>query len=778
MINLNKLTDPQEFIAYYFNEIKTELEADNLSLSKVGGLGFLLNIMGNTQFDIKKYYDGLFNEAFPISSFNDVNLQQHSLTFGYLYDNAKASSLVGNILFDFLNLPPRSSAVKKREIKLIDISFMVGDLNFILESDYTIIIDIDNLSIEHYKAKLIDPNSDLQIIPLSETYPSVVINSCRQYTIDTREFNIPSYPFGSYYSIEIELDDFIESIVVKVKEYNTTVEKIFNTSKVKTFFSNSDEYVFYKIIYRDNKPILVIELGSGKKGKYIPNSNIIIELRKTKGLAGNIGKMTLSQIFKGQIEITDYDKDSKELSSISNIISPNQLLTFDIVNGIGGEDVLSGDSLRKGLLQFIQSRDNLISELDFKNILSKYFKYSNFLFKKIYFQDNIMSIYVSFLNRYLQPIHTLSKNIDEQVFLAKSISSSGDIYSFYPEVEIEGKLFISPFLYKYDKFLNVYRGYLVLQEYVFSLNNIVKESLNELQLEPIFKLKLNFNYLDISTTFTILPIIEDPKFKYQINSVFVNEETKSVTFPGLMIEKIPLHVYVYNDSDQKLYDVKFNDVGLVQNTTDFLHLKKYHLSDSTIQLIDVPLVDKEEFLNDETFYLLKLGSQISSISLSETRLLSDDLQLKLINSYYIPQHFTKKVTIQQYDFNIFLPLIININLLLEKNYIISNNIDVLSSIVKLRLNIANYLNEKNSSSIKFYSSKLVDFIHTNNDWIKYVEIKLCDARNTQLTQSNIESIDQQLFISTFTKDEILNYCPNLWWFDINNLTINYSYLGD
>jgi len=245
-----------------------------------------------------------------------------------------------------------------------------------------------------------------------------------------------------------------------------------------------------------------------------------------------------------------------------------------------------------------------------------------------------------------------------------------------------------------------------------------------------------------------------------------------------MIDKVTIHVYVYNELDLQLFDIKFNNVGLVQNIADFLHLKKYHLNSSTVYLIDVPLVDKTEFLNDENFYLLKLGSQISSISLSETRLLSDDLQLKLINSYYIPRYFSKKVTVQQYDFNIFLPLIIKINLLLEKNYIISNNIDVISSIVKLRLSIANYLNEKNNSFIKFYSTKLIDFIHTNNDWIKYVDVKLYDSKSTLLDLSNIESIDQQNFISAFTKDELLNYCPNLWWFDINNLTIDYRYLGD
>jgi len=508
MINLNKLTDPQDFISYYFNEFKNELEADDLSLSKVGGLGFLLNMMGNTQFDIKKYYDGLFNEAFPVSSFNDVNLQQHSLMFGYNYDNAKSSLLVGNILFDFLNLPPRSSLTRKRKIELADISFIIGSLNFILDSKYSVIIDIDDSQFEYYKVELIDSNNELQIIPISESYPLVAITDCKQYSVDVREFNIPSYPFGSYYTIEIELDDFIENISVKVKEYNSLIEKSFNTSKVKTFFTNLDEYVFYKIIYRDSKPILIIELGYGKKGKYIPNSNVTVELKKTKGSAGNIGKMTVSQIFKGRIEITDYDKDGKEITTISNILSPNQLLTFDIVNAIGGEDILSGDSLRKSLLQFIQSRNNLISELDFKNILSKYFKYSNFLFKKIYFQDNIMSVYVSFLNRYLQPIYTLSKNINENEFLKKSTTSNDEKYVYYPEIEIEGKIFISPFLYKYDRFLNVYRGYLVLPEYVFSLNNIQKSSAANVSLEPIFKLKLNFNFTDISTTVTILPIIE------------------------------------------------------------------------------------------------------------------------------------------------------------------------------------------------------------------------------------------------------------------------------
>lgn len=774
MINFNKLTDPQEFISFYFNQLQTELESNELTISKVGALGYLLHIMGNMQFDIKQYYDGLFREAFPISALDDSNLQQHSLTFGYNYDNAKSALLDGFIEFDFLNLPARSNIVTKREIVLRDINFILDDLNFILLSSYKVIIDI-SLSSEQYQCQIIDENFDFHIHPISNTNPTVPLLSCKQYSEEVRFFNIPSYPFASYYSIEIDIVDQIETIKIDVKEYNSEDYKSFNVSKTKTFFRDSDEYVFYKIQYRQNIPLLIIELGSGIKGKYIPNSEIKVTIYTTKGAMGNIGNTVISREIKGYLEIIDY-KDSEVVYTISNIFAANQFLKINIENGSGGRDILSGNSLRKELLTYIQTRNNLISELDFNNILSKYFKYFCFLFKKTHFQDNIMSIYISFLNRYLQPVKTISKNINENDFENKSVTINDIKYVIFPEFTFNDTTFVSPLLYQYNNLLNVYSANLLIKSSIFSISNIIKLNDSYTGIEPLIKLKVEFDIEKLNIKFAILPLIADSSFKYKIITDiiqgFVDETTKELLIDKLIYGSFIVNVDIFKNDD-RLFQVKFNNIGLIENISDILKLKKF-----SGKIIDVPLIEKGEFFNDEVFYLNKLSNQLKTLSLSETRLVSDEIQLKLLNSYFVPKEILTRLTVQQYAFDLYLPLNIQIDLLLERNYILTNSIDITSVIIKLRLSVANFLSEKNNISIKFYSSKLIDFIHNTNDWIKNVNITLKDSKNNTIESNNIETIDQQTYISTSTKEEILNFCPILWWFDINRLIINYTFYGD
>lgn len=781
--NLNKLTDPQAFIAYYFNELKAQLESNDLSASKVGALGYMLHILGNLQFDIKKYYDGLFKESFPISSLNDVNLQQHSLTFGYNFTSGVAAQLNGNIVFDFPNLPSRAVNVVKREIDLKNISMDIAGLHYVLFSKYKIIIDIINFT-DYYKVRITDPLGDQKVVPISEQNPLVEINSCRQLKSETTFFNIPNYPFNSYYSIEIglnDLDEFLESVEVLVKEYNSSNFVSFKSVRSKTFFTQTDEVVFYRVAYRNNLPVLLLELGSGKKGKYIPNSEIQVTLNKTKGVLGNIGKILYNDKIDGYLQITDYDEKGQVLYTISNSLNPEDFIAFDILEGFGGQNDLTGDPLRKNLIEFIQSRGNLINELDFKNILKKYFKHSDFLFKKTHFQDNIMNIYISLMTRYSQPEATLSKLINEKVFTEKLIESNNKKFIYYPEIVIENDTFISPFLYTFDSFLNLYKGHLTLKDQTFNLNSITKTNSSYTQIEPIFKLGLSFNSNNISTKFQVIPVIDDLSFTYKlvipILGIMENfNSSKVYEYPNIITSKVEVHILIFNQANVQLFDVKFNDVGLVENLQDFLHLKRYFSGDD-VYIVDVPLIKKDNFLNDESFYLTKLTSQLQSLSLKETRLVSDDLQLKFINSYYIPQKYASRITIQNLDFNIHLPLKINIDLILEKKYIVVNSIDVLSEVTKLRLTLANYFNDKTDSLIKIYSSQIIDLIQ-NQAWIKFTSIQILDSRDVKIPLSNIESIDQKSFINQITKDEVLDYCPFLWWFDINNIQINYQYFGE
>jgi len=63
-IPLGSLTTPEQYVNYYYDKLKSQLQSKNIQISKVGIIGFLLHTLGFTQFDIKNYFDSLFLEAF------------------------------------------------------------------------------------------------------------------------------------------------------------------------------------------------------------------------------------------------------------------------------------------------------------------------------------------------------------------------------------------------------------------------------------------------------------------------------------------------------------------------------------------------------------------------------------------------------------------------------------------------------------------------------------------------------------------------------------------
>ena len=65
--NLATLT-PEEYSNYFFNALKSELNVYDLQASKVGFIGFLINLLSNTVYDSKVYKDALFKEAFPATA--------------------------------------------------------------------------------------------------------------------------------------------------------------------------------------------------------------------------------------------------------------------------------------------------------------------------------------------------------------------------------------------------------------------------------------------------------------------------------------------------------------------------------------------------------------------------------------------------------------------------------------------------------------------------------------------------------------------------------------
>ena len=58
----------------------------------------------------------LFKEAFPATAQNEDNLYLHASIYGYKSSLAKPANAVGEIIFDFSNLPSPSRNIKKRSV--------------------------------------------------------------------------------------------------------------------------------------------------------------------------------------------------------------------------------------------------------------------------------------------------------------------------------------------------------------------------------------------------------------------------------------------------------------------------------------------------------------------------------------------------------------------------------------------------------------------------------------------------------------------------------------
>ncbi|MBC8427480.1 MAG: hypothetical protein H8D97_01170, partial [Proteobacteria bacterium] len=290
MDNLNNLTTPDEFITHYFNQLKEELDTQNIQLSKVGFAGYFLNLLGNTQFDTKGYYDHLFKEAFPITAQDDKNLGYHSDVFGYIPALATYAKLEGTFNFNLEVLPILLGNVVKREITIQKVSLSIEELKYTLDADYSIILKkSNNLVIGHTELKTLDGKQ--KVIPFQVTDPTVKVYDLNQYVKDRISYVATDYVFGTHYAYTIDID--VADFVTKVDVIVDGIE--FELSRNKSFAGPDNNVVFYEINL-DNQ--LTLELGSGLHGTYSPGAKVEVTIYRTKGAAGNIGSQR-SDLFKG-----------------------------------------------------------------------------------------------------------------------------------------------------------------------------------------------------------------------------------------------------------------------------------------------------------------------------------------------------------------------------------------------------------------------------------------------------------------------------------------------
>jgi hypothetical protein len=416
---------PSEFIDYYSETLKQELGVYDLQINKLGFIGFLLNLLGHTNYDAKQYYDSLFKEAFVATSQETENLYFHASTYGYLPTFANPSFAFGDVVFDFALLPNMLPGVIKREVVLggsdNTISFEVDGYKFVTDSKYKFV-----QTLEGYSSIVTSIEGKVIQLPSASAEIKAPFQNVSQYDKSTFSFTLPNYSFGTYYPYIVEIDDgHISDIRVWVKSKNVAsdLSEEYKVSYVKYFEESFSKTVFLRKLTSRK---FVVEFGSGIRGAFVPAADVKIELSVTKGDKGNISKEVVIPPSSYITTINYYDAANGNRIETLPAQSASKFIKMMFQYSENGTDPLDGDALRNDVINHIQSYDMLVSERDFYNITQKYMKDFKFLFKKSDISINTFYLCRSFRDKYQLVCPTINHTVKkiDSAFTVNNLSES------------------------------------------------------------------------------------------------------------------------------------------------------------------------------------------------------------------------------------------------------------------------------------------------------------------------------------------------------------------
>lgn len=781
-MNINNLTDPKEFSEYYYEKLKEQLNVTDLNLNKLGFVGFFIDLLGNVQYDIKQYYDNLFNESFPISARDNLNLLYHSNVYGFNPELATPSKIIGRFKINeslMVNNP-----VIKREVFFNNISFRINDLLFNVDSLYKVVYT--KTKDDYYVINVeIQNNDQYDITPVLTSNITINAVGVLQYDKQQSRIAIPKYPYGSYYIHSVPLDDYLYELKVEVEdpETNEFEEIQMHYSKLYTINStvSKEKHGFYSI---NSSNSLEITFGSGISGTYLPDVNVRLTIKTTKGAKGNINKTSIEKL-GGTLIIYDYDNDDKLIQQ--NTISANAYIGIDIDSSVDGKDPYADDDLRDNLLKYIQTRNNLVSDTDFHNNLNSILKYSEILFKKNTISENIIYLYTIIQNKYLNPVYTLTLPILKSLLDEQLYFNNDKQYLVIPEFDISNKLYVCPFYFEYNSFFNTYDGYVFQKDVNFypSVSPMLDISNSNLLPTDLF-LNLVYNHVNDSTAIYVktktdffldetIDITVSLSCKLlNISNQFLMPEEDYFYFEytgGVIIDPALIYIDIYITKPTGTvnhYGYQFELVQNVNKESDNLRLKTY-FDGQTQYVVSVPLIEKNEYIRDTKFYSNLIQNYFKDIRLKENRMISDEVQFRFLNTYLCESKFNEHLFKQEYFNDIYLPFKLEIRLTFSKFEVVTSNLNVNNIVAKIHIALSKFLLDNTTGTrLKFYKSKLVD-IAFNFEGVKAVNVKLKDTNDQEILIDGLETNEKDIFLKQIEKSLYLEYCPIFWWFDLNNI---------
>lgn len=785
---LNKLTTIQEYVQHYYTQAKNELNARGLQVSKVGLIGFILNMMGFTQADIKEYLDTLFIEAFVGTASQTENLNMHGSIFGYITGYATPAKVTGSFTLNLNQIPSTTSS--NRTIFIEGLQVIKDSMVFNLDSKYVIVGNVCQITAASGK---------VTNIPFSSTSPVLPIVDLIQYEQQTATFSAPFYIFGSYYSIIVDLqntEQMIYTVDVYIKEAGSSDFTQYEVRNVDYYTTSSEAVVFAKQV---NSGKLMIDLGSGVHGKYIPNAQVRVIIKSTYGEAGNISQISLTP-YNGYFRVYENDTNGESLGSFTVEIGKG--ITADIDYADGGVDILQGDDLRNDIIKFIRSRNNLMSETDFYDIIGDSVPDFLLMFKKTHVVDNIFYAFLPFRDSYQNPIRSQCISVKHSEF-----NSTGACYVYRPTFTLNDIEYISPFLYKVDYNMRYYKGYLVYESVSTYFSNVVSNTTSSNKSIPLTLLVRYIPQLD--TTEFILQSYESlSSFVFHISipllgiydvcmtslgsTAFKYSYYDSSEGSGLIFSTIDILVKAFQNGEL-LYTYEADNFSMVSDISDLLTLKTFEgmvveseltsfsttsvaqLFPADAYVLNIPIMRLDEFTNDEDYYLNKFEAAFSIALQTSQRMMSDDVQIRFINTDIIESAILKASTKQAYDFQLRLPLQLVISITAYKTKIAELGVNTTSAENTLKLDLATKLqNTYTGTSVSFYRTQIINIVQ-DIEWVKHCSVSVYDSVAHEIPDADLEILDQKEIIANLDKLSAVSYTPMYIWWDLDNIIINTTF---
>ena len=218
-------------------------------------------------------------------------------------------------------------------------------------------------------------------------------------------------------------------------------------------------------------------------------------------------------------------------------------------------------------------------------------------------------------------------------------------YTLFPEFTVGGERFVSPFLYRFNPTYNYYEGWLFYQELLVNFSSLEQTAEGGVSAATIPSIFINILYDSTEQ----LSYINVKSYQQIYDWVF------EISIPELGITNEPMEntdestaTYVYSTNQGFIegavcvtirgstqgVDVFVGKTARINqryDLSDLLQIPTFSLGGSRY-LVDVPLVQKEAFEPNKTYYLDKIYDFLLGFNFEENRMVSDNLEFRFLNT--------------------------------------------------------------------------------------------------------------------------------------------------